>query len=112
MKIINALKILAATKDVQKEYLLKIGTFPSTDELALQFSDAYSVYKVKLKEQNDDLSAKGNLLKKFNEIDLLFDEMSSVSNYHLWNVSSLDKKEWNEVRSLANNILKLISNNS
>jgi hypothetical protein len=38
-QLFNALVTLAISADAQVAWLKKIGTFPSTDELALEFSD-------------------------------------------------------------------------
>ena len=45
MKILEALKILAKTKDKQIAYLEDLGTSPVTDELAIQFTYTYQVFK-------------------------------------------------------------------
>lgn len=104
MQLLDALKILADTKENQTIYLDRIGTSPSTDELALEFCSAYEVFKGKLEEGSNDISFETNLLKKAEEIYSLFAKMSNISDNDFWKISSLNHTEWNQIRKLAREI--------
>lgn len=108
MQLFEALKILADTKENQVAYLVGIGTFPSTDELALQFADTYQVLKVTLDKDGDNISIDEEILKNLDNINSLFNDMSNISNNCFWNVSSLDDREWTKVRELARKTLQLM----
>lgn len=38
---VEAIKSLASNSDIQRKYLKDLGSFPITDELALEFDDAF-----------------------------------------------------------------------
>lgn len=104
--LVAVLKTLAETKDNQVSYLIRLGTFPSTDELALEFSDTYQPVKPKLKENTSHFKKK--VIENLEKIDLLFDEMSNIQNNVFWNADSLDGIEWNKVRELSKEILSIL----
>ncbi len=108
MQIIDALNILANTWENQSAYLTDLGTSPSTDELALQFTDTYQIYKSKL--YNGKSLYNEDVLHNLDRINSFFDQMSNIPNNSFWNVSSLESAEWNEIRMLASETLKFISN--
>lgn len=108
MQIIEALKILAETKDKQIGYLKNLGTYPSTDELALQFSDTYQVFKGSLEDSHGTSLSMEKLLKNLDSINFIFDRMSNISDNSFWDISSLDNEEWDNVRKLAVEALPLI----
>jgi hypothetical protein len=105
MYILKILTLLASTKDEQIEYLINLGTSPSTDELALEFDDAYNIFLVNLCE-NDNFSINQKCLEMLNEIDVLFTDMSNNEINDFWNISSLNLKEWNCIRELSKQILE------
>jgi hypothetical protein len=107
MKIIKALNILAYPKDKQINYLIELGTFPSTDELAIQFDDAYNFFLGIANENKEHLYDK-RIFEILNRIISFFDRMSNKNNNDFWKVSSLGQDEWNNVRELANEALKLM----
>jgi hypothetical protein len=108
MQIIEALKILAEAKDKQIGYLKNLGTYPSTDELALQFSDTYQVFKGSLEDSLGTSFSIENVLKNLNSINFIFDRMSNTSDNSFWDISSLDNEEWDNIRKLAVETLPLI----
>ncbi|UOY08649.1 hypothetical protein L0P88_08860 [Muricauda sp. SCSIO 64092] len=108
MKITDTLKILASTKDNQIGYLIKIGTFPSTDELALQFLDTYNVFKAGFGKGVKNIPVNKNSLKNLDRIKIIFDDMSNIPNNPFWEASSLNIIEWNKVRKLARDTLQLM----
>ena len=88
---------LASSADVQDQYLRQLGTAPSADELALEFSDALE-------------SARGNLPEALREaaaaLDRQLDLMSGDANASLWNLDALRvSPEWKKVRELAVGLL-------
>lgn len=108
MQLIEALKILADTEDNQIAYLFDLGTSPSTDELALQFTDTYQVFKGNLEDVVGDFLYKEKILNNLESINLMFDKMSNMSGNSFWDISSLDNLEWDNVRRLAAETLPLI----
>lgn len=110
MQIIEILIILADTRDNQSAYLFDLGTSPSTDELAIQFTDTYRIFKLKLENGGDIFLSNGKVLNNLDSINLLFDKMSDIFNNSFWDISSLDCENWNNVRRLAGETLKLMLN--
>lgn len=108
MQIIEALKILAERKDKQISYLKDLGTYPSTDELALQFSDTYQVFKGSLEDSLGSALSIEKVLKNLDSINCIFDRMSNTSDNSFWDISSLDNEEWDNLRKLAVETLPLI----
>lgn len=82
MQLFEALQILADTKENRAAYLVGLGTFPSTDELAFQFADTYHVFRRKLDEEGSNMSLDEKLLKNLYNINSLFDDMSTTFNSH------------------------------
>ena len=109
MQLFESLKVLAETIENQVTYLTEIGTFPSTDELALQFADTYQVFKGKLDEKDHNIPLNEQLLKNLDAINALFDSMSDKTNNRFWDISSLDTPEWTKVRELARETIPLLS---
>ena len=110
MQIIEALKILAETKDNQIVYLTDLGVIPSTDELPIQFDDAYQIFKWKFEESAVDPVYKSKVLNNLNTIKLIFDKMSNMPHNIFWDISSLDNIEWVNIRTVAGETLPLIIN--
>jgi hypothetical protein len=111
MQIIENLRILSETKSNQIIFLENLGTFPSTDEFALDFHYAYDLFKVRLNEINFEPLVREEVLKNLDGIDLIFETMSNISNNLFWDVASLNDEEWNTVRKLASHTITLISDN-
>lgn len=105
MQLLKILAILASTKDKQIDYIVKLGTFPSTDEFALEFDDAYKVFLGIIDEKENDKSINPIFINKLSEIDFIFETMSSEGNDDFWNISSLSLSEWNKIRELAKEAL-------
>jgi len=110
MQLLKILTVLASTEAEQINYLIKLGTFPLTDEFALEFDDAYQFFLSNIDERKKDNSINKIFLDKLNEIDLIFIEMSNVNSNIFWNVSSLNLTEWSKIRKLAKEALSNISN--
>jgi hypothetical protein len=109
MTIIQTLTTLAKTVDKQIEYLYKLGTSPSTDELALEFSDTYEIFKGELREGINSIYINDKILNNLEIINQLFEKMSNISNNSFWNTSSLDNTEWQNIRKVAKETLELIN---
>ncbi len=93
--------MLAANAADQRNYLKKIGTFPSTDELALEFDDAYRPF---IGAKDPDLPS--SIMIKLNSIIFLFDLYSDMEDETIWLESSLDSHLWAKLREIANSVLK------
>ena len=101
--LIKVIKLLASNSNVQRDYLRKIGTFPSADELALEFDDAYRPFIGQI-----DSDFPSSILIGLNQINSLFDLYSDMKDKTIWSEASLDTNLWLEVRDIANSILKKI----
>lgn len=106
MNIVKPLEILALSSDEQIKYLKKIGTYPSTDELALQFEDAYVKLVGDYNEGIASSTKNQKLLEDMKNINEILNYMSDSKLLRSWNVESLNEEHWNQVRLLASNILK------
>lgn len=97
---------LAAPATEQIEYLHRIGTFPSADELAL---DLYDLTKMSSRLRQDcQLSDEATTL--IDALDKRLDRFSGQSQSAEWNASALhDSENWAEVRALAKRVLEVIS---
>jgi hypothetical protein len=100
--LFKAIEMLAANADDQRGYLRKIGTFPSTDELALEFDDAYRPFIGKL--NHDDLL--NPIVIDLKKIDSLLDLYSDMEDKTIWLENSLDNHLWAGVREIASLVLK------
>ncbi|NRT13770.1 hypothetical protein HNP99_000095 [Flavobacterium sp. 28A] len=107
MKLLKIIKILASTKDEQINYLIDLGTYPSTDELALDFDYAYVFYLRNINHKCDDLINQ-IIFKKLNDINKIFGEMSNLPNDSFWEVISLDLNDWSKIREYASELLILM----
>ncbi|WP_116790178.1 hypothetical protein [Flavobacterium psychrotrophum] len=106
MKIFKVLNTLASSKEEQVSYLIAIGTFPSTDELAIEFDDEYKILLGILNDKkNSFLNSHLNFLNKLNEIDSIFAEMNHANVKIFWDAASLGSEKWNKIRERAKDAL-------
>lgn len=106
MQILKILNILSSSSKEQTNYLINLGTFPSTDELAIEFEDGYKVLtNIFLDEKYKSSIFYLDFLNKLKEIDIIFDMMSSIEINIFWDVSSLDSQEWCRIRNIAKDAL-------
>lgn len=92
--LVEAVERLAAAPDSQEAYLRQLGSYPSLDELALEFDDAF----VPVRSMLDDSTSWAVELRRLDA------KLTSISGQHhagLWFASALTGEEWNEVRALA-----------
>src|SRR5690606_16213620 len=101
-RLLRSLEMLASSADAQEEYLRGLGTLPSTDELALEFDDAYEFFK-----SSADKEGLGAFISRVDEIDELFDAMSVGGNADMWTVESLARGEWVKIREIAKEAINL-----
>src|ERR1700688_3573652 len=94
--LIEAVERLAAPADEQAAYIRSLGTWPSMDELALEFDDSFSPLRAAESAATapTDFVALGSL-------DRQLSEMSGHTNSHLWIEDALGGAEWQHVRELA-----------
>jgi hypothetical protein len=89
---------LAAPAQEQESYLRRLGTAPSADELALEFSDAFVVEREGLYEPVREAA----LL-----LDMYLTDISGPQKADLWTVAALyGAMEWARVRQLAGDVLR------
>jgi hypothetical protein len=97
MRFHAAVRRLAALPGEQEEYVRRLGTAPSLEELALEFDDDFECERVQLSD-----GAR-------NAADALGDYLSGISgtaNAHLWSIRALHQAaEWIHVRELAAEVL-------
>ena len=100
----NAITVLTLSSDKQLEYLQKLGLPSGIDELVLEFDDAIAIVEEMLccGEINQ---SQYDMLKR---LDSSLSRMSGQTNSSLWTADALSSApEWNEVRKLATECLKL-----
>jgi succinate dehydrogenase/fumarate reductase flavoprotein subunit len=96
---------LAAGADEQRNYLQRLGTSPSADELALEFDDVLSARFAPGRQEALDPKA----LQQIQELDAVLRDMSGADNAHLWTVDALETSaEWSRVRQLAAAVLAVL----
>ncbi|MGH7889688.1 MAG: hypothetical protein ACRENF_03975, partial [Thermodesulfobacteriota bacterium] len=87
-------------------YLKRLGTFPSTDELALEFDDVYLTFKSNLSSLESGID--NEFVSKIDSLNELFDGMSE-NHPELWIVDSLNSNDWSRVRDIAKEALEIHS---
>ena len=97
--LIKSIELLASNSDTQRKYLRDLGTFPSTDELALEFDDAYKPF---IGQQGYDPTE--IIAINLSKIDSLLDSYSKMEDKTIWLETSLDSNLWTAVRELAASI--------
>jgi hypothetical protein len=96
----QALQRLASSAQEQESYLVKLGTAPSADELALEYSDALELVQADLDE-----TVRGAA----RQLDRYLEEISGREHAELWTVAALHvAPEWMHVRELASSVLELL----
>ncbi len=94
--LLATVKRLAAPAEAQVAWLKELGTYPSLDELALEFDDEFARVR---SGQADHLSP--DALGALFELDQELDRISGAANARLWDPESLDGPEWRAIRELA-----------
>ena len=98
LNLLQAVRRLAASPEGQQAYLRQLGTAPSTDELALEFSDALMLEKGLL----DDVVRAAAV-----QLDEQLAGMSGPQHEELWTLAALHtSEEWARVRELAAETLR------
>lgn len=99
-QFLSTVQRLAAPADEQEAYVRQLGTAPSTDELALEFSDALLVARGSLSEAVASAALR---------LDAYLAKISGSANTELWTILALYKApEWMSVRQLAGEVLQRI----
>jgi hypothetical protein len=104
-ELINRLKLLASNPATQLEHLRQQGLPEGIDELALDFDAiaAAADYMLELGE------LKQNQCECIKKVLALLTRMSGQTNAKLWEPEALfSRPEWDEVRSAANECLRLL----
>ena len=96
--------ILSLTSVEQNEHLKRLGTFPSTDELALEFEDAYFYFKSRLERETIDIDK--DIILSIEKINNMLDGLSYSNDMDIWNVNSLNGKEWSNIRQVAASVME------
>ena len=97
-QFLEAVQRLAASPEEQQAYLRQLGTAPSADELALEFSDALMLEKGLL----DDAVRAAAV-----QLDEQLAGMGGPQHEELWTVAALHtSEEWRRVRELAAETLR------
>jgi len=100
--LLRAVARLALAPDDQREYLRRIGTGGSADELALEL-DEFAGMLDQLAEAGWIPPAQATLVRR---IDGMLTKMSGRQNAALWEPSALSTApEWTEVRALAKELV-------
>ncbi len=96
-RLLESLIRLAATSDVQRDWLEAVGTAPLADELALELAEALAPYRHRMEE----LPFSDAAIETIMALDHHLESFSGQSNARLWDVESLDEPAWIEARDLA-----------
>ena len=94
-EILKTIENLSLSSEAQIKYLKNLGTYPSVDELAIEFDDAFVTLKGRINEKLEEIESLNSLL----------DELNNKGDTDIWNVKSLDTPPWEEIRKLAESIL-------
>ena len=97
-ELVEVVKRLAASSDEQAGYLRLLGTFPSLDELALEFDDLCG-------SQGTTVPA-SRWRESLAKLDAALSAMSGTEHAYLWTAEALDRPEWAEIRALARDALQ------
>ena len=100
----EALVRLGSSAKEQEAYLRQLGTAPSADELALEFSDALGVLQGQLDEPAFAAASR---------LDRYLEDMSGSEHAQLWTTDALyAAPEWTHVRQLAEEALRFLGKGS
>jgi hypothetical protein len=99
-QLIAVVRRLADPPEVQAAYLRELGSYPSLDELALEFDDVRDAAL---------LNADPAWAEAIHALDAQLSAMSSRTDAVLWNGDSLHRDEWQRVRALAATALRVRS---
>ena len=88
---------LAATADKQMDYLIRLGTYPLADELALEFHEG-ALMAPQLVKAGLLTEYQAGLVR---DIDQMLDDISGAGNAPLWQADSLRDPVWEEIRNAA-----------
>jgi hypothetical protein len=98
-ELIESVKRLAAPPDEQVAYLRRLGSFPSLDELALEFNDMFVPARATPSSPHPEWA------EALRRLDERLEEMSGQANAELWLAHALNGTEWTQVRELARDAL-------
>ena len=99
--LLTTVKVLAAPAGEQAAHLERLGSWPSLDELALEFDDEYQ--RVRSGQAPHLPAAYATALAA---LDTQLDRMSDGDNARHWVAAALRGKEWARVRELAREALR------
>jgi hypothetical protein len=92
-QLLEVVKRLAAPPDEQVAHLRGLGSFPSLDELALEFDDVFG--------PPGSTPPAGEWADALKRLAAMLSAMSGPENADLWTPEALHGAEWAEVRELA-----------
>jgi hypothetical protein len=101
--LLSSIEWLAANPENQREYLKNLGSFPSLDELALEFDDVYPAFKAQTASQ---AIMPESILVKIENLDYALNLLSDSADKSVWDESSLDTENWVNIRNIASSVLK------
>ena len=104
-QLIAALQRLALGPSEQASYLVRLGTAPSSDELALELDDFIQMLPAAV---SDGALSQEEALAIKNVSDYA-DSFSGPENAQLWEISQLyTAPQWEELRRLASTALNML----
>jgi hypothetical protein len=96
-ELVQAVRRLAASPDEQVAHVRRLGSYPSLDELALEFDDVFGPPGT-----TPPAGGWGDALRR---LDATLSAMSGPENAHLWEPDALHGPEWAKVRARAREAL-------
>lgn len=104
-QLVEAVRRLTASSMEQERYLRKINTYPSADELALEFHDLAMAPK----RLSTEAGVSEEALALIARLDERLNRFSGEAHADEWHASALAKSaNWAEVRNLAEIVLEAL----
>ena len=102
-ELVRTVSLLGASADAQREHLQALGTWPSLDELGLEFDDIYPCLPALRSTQVVSDQAAAAVDRVFRLL-----RVSRGANVQFWDAASLPGSQWEAVREAAQAALRLL----
>lgn len=104
-ELVACLQHLAAAPEVQVEYLIRIGVYPSADELALELHELAMTLRGRVTAGELSFAEKTAVERLDREIE----SFSGHENASLWTVDALaSADQWKRIRAMASECLGVL----
>ena len=93
-EVLKPIENLSQSSEDQIKYLKYSGTYPTVDELAIEFDDVLVALKGRTNER----------LVEIESLNALLDDLNNKEDINIWKVKSIDTPPWEEIRKLVASI--------